>query len=427
MEQSKSVSLIKKIANKLGSTGFFHVFGSSVINKVISFASGIVLVRIISKAEYGIYSYANNLLNFFMIACGLGAASGMLQMCSEQRDENEKKQIYVYACRSSFIANCLLSIIILLVSIFIPLKIKGANLCLGMMAFLPIFSYVYEMQGFYLRTQLKNKEYSISNTVSTVTIFIFSGVFSFLFHVKGLVAARYIAFAISALFILFRYKVSYSVFNKAELSRTTRKQFWNISIISMLSNGMSSLMYMLDIFVLGIAIPDSTVVASYKVATQIPTAMLFIPTAFITYIYPYFARHREDKDWVKKKYILVSVAIAAICFTISALLIIFAPFIIKLIFGEAYLDAVPCFRILSFSFAISSVFRILPGNILVTQRKLNFNFIMAVFSSALNTVMNIIFITRWHSIGAAIATLLTVCVTSILNVTYLLFVLRKKS
>ena len=74
------VNLIKKIASKLGNTGFFHVFGSTAINKIIGFASGIVLVRLISKSEYGVYSYAYNLLTFFMIACGFGAVSGILQM-----------------------------------------------------------------------------------------------------------------------------------------------------------------------------------------------------------------------------------------------------------------------------------------------------------------------------------------------------------
>lgn len=427
MEKKKAINYIKNNVVKLGNTGFFHVFGSSVINKIIGFASGIVLVWIISKPVYGIFSYANTLFNFFMIFCGLGAAPGILQMCSEQKDEQEKKQIYSYASRTSFIINLLLSLAILFISIFVPFKIKGSNLCLGMMAFLPIVSYIYEMQSFYLRTQLRNKEYSFSNTFSTVTIFVLSCILSYFFEIKGLVVAKYISFAISSLFVCLRYNITYPVTQKPKLPKTVKKQFWNISLISMMNNGLSSLMYLLDIFVLGFVIPDSSVVASYKVATQIPTAMIFIPTAFITYIYPYFARHREDKEWVRKKYILVSLAIGAICFAISAFCIILAPLIIGLIFGKQYLDAVPCFRILSLSFAVSSVFRILPGNILTTQRRLKFNLFVAFFSSAFNTVMNVIFITRWHSIGAALSTILTVVLTSVLNVCYLVYVLRKKN
>ena len=420
------VNLIKRIAYKLGNTGFFHVFGSTAINKIISFASGIVLVRLISKSEYGVYSYAYNLLTFFMIACGFGAASGILQMCSEKRDEEEKKQLYAYASRNSFFLNCALSVVILLVAFFIPLKIEGANLCLGMMAFLPIFSYTYEMQAIYLRTQRRNKEFSYSNSFSTLIIFLLSCLLAYLFHVEGLVAAKYIAFIVSSVFVIWRCRVGYPVTKRVQIAPEIRKQFWGISAISMLNNGLSSLMYMLGVFVLGIAIPDSTVIASYKVATQIPTALIFVPTAFLVYAYPYFANHWEDKTWVRKKYLQVSLALSAVCFSIAAVCIIFAPFIIKLLFGAAYLDAVPSFRVLSLSFAISGVFRMLPGNVLVTQRKLKFNLIVAIGSSALNTVLNVVFITRWHSIGAAYATILTVIITSIVNIGYLMLVLKDR-
>lgn len=427
MSENSKAGFIKKTTSKLGSTGFFHVFGSTAINKIISFASGIVLVRLVTKSEYGIFSYANNLLNFFMIACGLGAASGMLQMCSEKREESEKKQIYAYASRNSFIVNCLLSLVILAVSLFVPLKIEGANYCLGIMAFMPIISYTYEMQIFYLRTQRRNKEYSYANTFSTITIFVLSCILAYLLGINGLVIAKYAAFVVSVLFVLIRFRIGYPIAGRTTLSDDIKKQFRSISLISMLNNGMSSLMYMLDIFVLGIVVPDSTVIASYKLATNIPTALAFIPAAFVTYIYPYFAHHREDKKWVKKKYLQVSAALAVFCSFISLALFVLAPFIIEVLFGAEYLDAVPCFRVLSISFAVSAVFRTLPGNVLVTQRKLKFNLFTASFSSIVNIILNVIFIEKWHSIGAAYATLITVIITGIMDTGYLVYVLNKNN
>lgn len=418
---------VKKAFSKLGSTGFFHVFGTAAINKIISFASGIILVRLISKAEYGIFSYTNNLINFFMIACGLGAASGVLQMCSEQREGQEKKRIYSYASRSSFFVNCCLCGIILLVACYVPLKIEGANACLRMMALLPLFSYTYEMQIFYLRTQRRNKEYSYSNTFSALSIFLLSCTLSYFFQVKGLVVGKYVAFAVSVLFVLLRFHVNYPITQKTHLSKETKKQFWEISLISMLNNGMSSLMYMLDILVLGIVVPDSTVVASYKLATNIPTALAFIPAALITYIYPYFALHREDKAWVRQKYSLVAMGLAAFCSLIAVIMFLFSPTIIKLLFGAQYLDAVPCFRVLSISFVVSAVFRTLPGNVLVTQRRLKFNLFTATFSSAINTVLNVLLITRWESLGAAYATLITVIITGILDTGYLIYIINQKN
>lgn len=214
--------------------------------------------------------------------------------------------------------------------------------------------------------------------------------------------------------------------NQVHLERDTIKAFWGISGISMLNNGLSRLMYLLDIFVLGIVLPDSTLIASYQVATNIPTALAFIPAAIVIYIYPYFAKHKEDKKWVLKKYTQVTIALGLGCFVIAVVMVVFAPWIIRLVFGEAYLDAVPAFRILSVSFAVSSPFRTLAGNILVTQRRLKFNLFVAILSSAFNTVLNVLFIQEAGAVGAAYATLITAIISSILNVWYLIAILKTK-
>ena len=60
----------------------------------------------------------------------------------------------------------------------------------------------------------------------------------------------------------------------------------------------------------------------------------------------------------------------------------------------------------------------------MTQRKLKFNLYIAAISSLLNTFLNVVFILRWQSIGAAYATLFTVIVTGIINTTYLLHILK---
>lgn len=299
-------------------------------------------------------------------------------------------------------------------------------MCLMAIAFLPGVMLVHEMQGTYLRTELRNKEYAVSNTFTTVSVFVLSCVLSWLFSVKGLIAAKYIAFILAIIFTAWRFKVYYPIKNQVHLERDTIKAFWGISGISMLNNGLSRLMYLLDIFVLGIVLPDSTLIASYQVATNIPTALAFIPAAIVIYIYPYFAKHKEDKKWVLKKYTQVTIALGFGCFVIAVVMVVFAPWIIRLVFGEAYLDAVPAFRILSVSFAVSSPFRTLAGNILVTQRRLKFNLFVAILSSAFNTVLNVLFIQEAGAVGAAYATLITAIISSILNVWYLIAILKTK-
>ncbi len=417
---------INKIFSKLKSTGFFHIFGSSTINKIVTFASSIVLVRIVSKAEYGVYSYAYNLLSFFILLSGFGLSSGILQICSATTDEIKKKDIYTYACQKSLIINFSLSVIILLTSLFVPFQMQGVNYCLAIMAFEPCVMILYEMPIMMLRIDLRNKEFSYANSLSTIAVFILSCILAWFFSVNGLVAARYIASIITFLVIFWRFKVSFSLSKRAPLDHGTKKILWHVSIISMFNNGLSRLMYLLDIFVLGLINVSEMIIASYKVATIIPTGLSFIPGAVATYIFPYFVRNKDNKKWVLKRYSQLMLAMSVGGLIISLPLIIFAPTFIKLIFGETYLDAVPAFRILMISFIFSSALRVLAGNVLVTQMRLKFNLFIAIFSSALNTTLNVFFIQAFNAVGAAYATLLTVCLTGVINVCYLFYVLLHK-
>ena len=65
-------------------TGFFHIFGSSVINKIIAFMSSIVLVRILTKQEYGVFTYAWNIYSIVLLFNGMGTDSGVLQLARKK-------------------------------------------------------------------------------------------------------------------------------------------------------------------------------------------------------------------------------------------------------------------------------------------------------------------------------------------------------
>ena len=51
---------IKKLLNRLKITGFYSVFVSSVFTKIVTFFGGVILVRIMSKEDYGLYTYVMN-------------------------------------------------------------------------------------------------------------------------------------------------------------------------------------------------------------------------------------------------------------------------------------------------------------------------------------------------------------------------------
>ncbi|MGO5221938.1 lipopolysaccharide biosynthesis protein [Bacillota bacterium LCP21S3_D9] len=405
-------------------TGFFHIFGSSVINKIIAFMSSVVLVRILTKAEYGVFTYAWNIYSIILIFNGMGIESGVLQVSSEHSGDTEfGDRASNYGIRYGVKFDLILVAIILLIGLFAPLKIEASREILCMLCLLPMSQILFQMTTTYLRAQKRNQEFARLTVLNTALIFVVSAGCAFIFREKGLVFGYYAAYLSSFAVGFLIYHVR--IFNNSEsLEDRERKGLLKIAAISMVNSGLSQLMYLLDVFVLGIVDPQETLLASYKVATMIPSALAFIPLALITYLYPYFAEQRGDGNWCLKRYKQILLGLGGLNLVISGILFAGAPLIIRLLFGEQYLDAVPVFRILSVNYFFSGTFRILSGNLLVTQRKLKFNLFVAIVSSLTNVVADYFFIQWWGSIGAALATVLVVFVSSVLSTTYLIYTFR---
>ena len=411
---------------KLISTGFVHIFGANTLNQVLSFLSGIVLVRVLTKADYGCFSNALNIYQFFLLLSGIGISSGILQMCSEYSDEPEKsKKIYDWGSTFGIKVNVMLSVCILIVGLFIPISIEGTNELLVCFWALPIFTLIYEMSIAKMRGDIKAKEYSYSNIVNMVFYCGLSILGAIIMASKGLILGRYLAYILTSIFIAIKYRV-FPSFKKVTLDNKIKTLLLKVSLISVVNNGLSTLFNLLEVFILGIVVSDSTVTASYKVATTIPTALNFIPSAFAVYVYPYFARHIGDSKWVRKNYLRSLLGLGVINGAIAIILILIADPLVNIIFGMQYADCVSLFRILVIGYFIGGTFRVLSGNLLVSQRKLLYNTVVAVIGCVISIAANVILIPRHGSLGAAWAHICVLTITGILNTGGMLYFINQK-
>ena len=408
---------LSSIITKFKNTGIVHLFGSSVINKVLGFVSSFILVRLIPKADYGVYSNADNIISMFCIFEGLGMTTTWLQFgCT--KTGKEKENTWSFCFYFSIFFQVILCVVIALTGRFIHFGIQGTGKMLIYMSFLPLFRLISEMQRIYMRTEMMNKEYAHVNTVSAIITVMLSISFSILLLANGLILSGYFVSIVTILFISLKYKIKLPK-HKNNLQSSEKKELIKFSLVCTINNSTSSLMYILDTFILGIVIAQSTVTASYKVASKIPVALAFIPACLMIYIYPYFAKHSNDKRWCKKNFRRVVLGMGAFNFSLVAVFILFASPIIKLIFGAKYLDAVPAFRILCLNYAVQSTFRNIPGQLLITQKKLGFNTLTGVVSGLLNTSLNILLIPRFSSNGAAMATLIVSALVGLANMIYI--------
>lgn len=405
-------------------SGFGHLFGSSVLSRVLSFMSSIILVRLIPKSEYGIYANADNILGMFCIFEGFGMVSTFLQYgCTNQG--KKKESIWSFCFYFSLSFQILLSIFILFTSTVVTFSIPGTGVLLGAMALLPIFRNIRDLQQVYLRTELRNKEYARSNIITTIVTVITSCVCSFFFLEKGLIVANYISVFVTIFYIMYICNIKLPS-KSNDLTREEKKKIIKFSAVCVINNSTSTIMYLLDTFVLGIVVANSAVTASYKIASKIPTALSFIPGCVMTYIYPYFARHKNDGKWCLRNYKKVLLLFGLFNLISVGGLIIFAPTVIKIVFGKQYLDALIPFRLLCLNYIVQATFATISGQLIVSQERLGFNTFTGILSSVLNTILNLVLIPKLSSIGAALATLTVTIVVSVLNTIFFVKILRAK-
>jgi len=411
--------------SSLARTGFFHIFGSNTINQIVQFAHGILIVRVISKTEYGIYGYASNVYYFFLLLSGFGTVSAIIQLASEySKDIAKTKSLFQFGYRFGLGFNVFLSAAILLASLLLPLPIEGSGILLGMMFLLPVFHIYKDLQVIWLRVHLKNKEFGTVNTINAVLVGAMTILGAWLFQARGIIIGHYLVAVFMILLLRNYYQVPF--FRKADpLSRDDRKDLFQIAGISTLNNALSQMLSLLGTFMLGLIIADADSIAGYKVASVIPMALNFIPGSLMLYAYPYFARNKDNREWVISKYRLIMIYTGLVNLLIALFGILLAEPIVRIIFGRQYLDAVIPFRILMASYYISGTFRTIAGNLLVTQRKLKVNLVNGIIGGLSSIVLNALLIPVYGSVGAAWSYLLTMIISGIHLSVYFLNVIRR--
>lgn len=86
--------------------------------------------------------------------------------------------------------------------------------------------------------------------------------------------------------------------------------------------------------------------------------------------------------------------ITIVCFVLAGDLI-------TLIFGDQYAKSAPAFQVMMIGFFLAASLRQLAGNLLVTQRKVEFNFLLGIVSLAVAIVLSLLLIPAYSTVGAA--------------------------
>lgn len=406
-------------------TGFFHIFGAGTINKVISALLSFIVVRILSKEDFGIYSYVYNLVSFFILFNGLGATSSLLQLGSEAKSDADIASVLKYATRIGVLFDVLLALSMIALSFF-PLNFPESPMLLRLYAFYPLVLLLFDMQLTLFRVKLENKWFALFSNIQTVLLAILSIVGALGWNVVGLIAGQYLAYVLSFIAAVFAGGRALTKFGAKRASSVDKGAYWKLSVTSSINNGLGSALTLVGVFLVGLLTNNEFAVADFKVATTIPFALLFIPGAVVTYIYPYFVRQKENASWSLSRYLQLIMAGIIGYGIIAFVFCIMGKWLIGLVFGVQYENVTPAFQIIMLGFFVTATFRQPTGNLLVTQRKLWFNTFTGVLSLAVCCLLCLWLIPGLGIEGAAWAYTISLIVGACCNVPYYLAVLLKK-
>jgi O-antigen/teichoic acid export membrane protein len=170
---------------------------------------------------------------------------------------------------------------------------------------------------------------------------------------------------------------------------------------------------------LDLIVRNPVTLADYKVASTIPMAFSFVPSCLIVYFYPKMvAAFSEGKQTGRKTVRSLSKLFFAVNGGVFVVMLLAAPLLIWLGFGEKYMNVVPVFRLLCFNYLIHAVQSLL-SHVLAVIKRLKANLLLSLLSGLANIGLNILLIPLFGTMGAALATLSVTCLITLLYFVYL--------
>ena len=412
------IKRINQLLQKTISSGFLYVFIANIFAYFVAFCGSIIYARLMGRHDFGVYSFAFNVVSFFLLVNGFGVASGILQYVSKSKNPELQLSYLKFSIKVGAIFNSLLSIGIFSYAWFATLPINGLRYILSAMAFFPIGRLYLDVFQAYLRATKQNKLLA-KFTISANLLLLISNIIGvYVANIIGLIIATYISYFVIVI-------IATQIYNfpnpfKIVTIPFRYLDFIHYSLYVTIGNAFSQLIFILDILLLGYIIKNPSLVATYKVATIIPFALNFIPGVVAGFFYPYFAEHAGNHQYVKTLHRKIQLSMLWFSLFVSLVLIIIAKPLILLLFGEIYSDSILPFRILCFGFWIVASFRIINGSVLASLGHAKFAMWLNIFIVIVNVGLTYWLIVHYGIIGASVGVVIIYILVAIIT-SYILY------
>jgi hypothetical protein len=391
---------IKQLYNK----GALHILCGTFATKFVTFFGSIVVVRILSKEEYGLLGYIENIYSYALIIAGMGLSNAALRYVVISPPER-KRYFQEYIVSHSMIRNIIITGFIIVVNFFIdyPDNFKEAKL------WIPVFALLIPLQDcvndslYSLRALFLNKKYAFFSVLVSSILIIGRIVGAYGCGIKGVAWSGVI---INMLFCILLVLYTFSLFPSKGKISLNRKEVREINIYSfqyMITNGLWAMFLLNDIFILGIFCNNPNIVADYKVAYVLPGNISIFANAIAVFVCPYFTKNEKNLSWIKDNYKKVYLVTTFVAILIVSFIIIFAKPLIQLLYGVQYINVIPLMRILLVAAFLNAGLRYITASILAAMGMIKYNMIISFIGILLQIFLDVILVQKFQEYGVAVS------------------------
>lgn len=372
------------------------VFLSVVIEKLIGFINVVFVVHLISEKDYGSVTLIASVFGVMITMNGLGTIQGLMRFGALAQQKEKKQNLISYIFKEGIKKQIGLVLLFVLISMFYELKYSDIWIVVLAFAVRMLGYYFYSFILAYYRVYFKNEKFSITSIFTNVVGLVLSFLLTYFYGKNGYL----LSLSIFPWFSLFFFRKDIMLYFFKEVKELNKKEFWSYSFNSSINYFFSELMFLVDIFLIGVFL-DETAVANYKVAIILPMNLMFLPMIFIQTDFPKLVANSKNKQYLTfyiRNYYKLFIPL---CFLLVVVGFFVKDWILPFVFGQKYEGNGWIFFIVLISVACNMCFRNLYGNLLSAVGWAKQNSIISIASLLLLSLLGLILIRFYGIIGIA--------------------------
>jgi len=372
--------------------------------QAIRFFVGIWVIRYLGPEGYGVYSYSVSFVVLAATFSALGLDNIVTRECARDRYESGRVLATAFWLRG---AAAIIIAGLTIGGIFVLEEDVLVKSAVSIIAFRMIFESSF-VADFWFRSQIESK-YSVAvRTAGAVVaaslqvgaILLDASVLVFL----GILVAQSAVQALGFAIMMYRHgpPVS-SLAPSAEIGKQLLRDSWPLMI-----SAFSTMVYMKMDQIMLKQMSSSEAVGIYASAAKLSELWYFIPVALTNSVFPEIVRLKEEAE--SKKYLervqqfydLIGGVVYAVTITVT----LSAPYVVPLLFDDAYTGATAILQIHVWSFIFIGL-GFARGKWLVAENLTRFAMAATLLGATVNVGLNLWLIPNYQGIGAAWATLIS--------------------